>query len=400
APTRWCPGGIASPQYTGSIPRTTSPLQELRFSNWMDEELRGTPAFYPDVLISYYYFRDISLQLPRDGFVFGDSGGFSIRKFGMARSTGPAHQRRVDPVDVLRWQAKLCDVGVILDSPPKAPGGELVRLADGVSAQQGSFNAHTWEYGITTTLKNTKRALPFYEKLRKENNPFRWWGVIQGLTNEQRDIWWKEVGAVYPFTDEGEGWAIRMQPVSFNPVYVAQGLRWLQQHKITHTHFLAAASPLAVATIIVLGERAGLEVTSCDSTAGTIHAINRSVVLPSQDGMGYSEIEEKRGETQGQRFLLEKCPCISCAQLREDQRQYPDLLSGEYNEYWLHRFIFHNLIVFFNIFRTVAVEAKTHPDHLLRTILGPRYGNVLRAFDGRESVQTAEGMPRSLTEWL
>ena len=410
---RWTPAGIASAQNIGKT-RTKNPFQKLPCNNWMDEVLRGTPMYYPHMLISYYYFRNMAVQFPADGFIFGDSGGFSVLRYGMGRPEGvylgnknilkgsgaAAHQRRIDPVDVLHWQSKICTAGVLLDMPPVNLKGERI-----------------WRVACATTLQNTKLAVTLYEKLRRDNTPFRWWGVAHGWTEEHLDNWWGAVSKVYPFTDEGEGWAIRARPTSHDPVAVTRRLRWIQRRKITRAHFLAAASPAAMAAIIVLGPEAGLEFASCDSTVGTAQAKNRTLMLPTADGLGFKQLAET-GDARNARDYLLKCPCGSCEQLRKDADAWPTVVGGKFNEYWTLRFVFHNMLTVFKLVATLEAEAKIDGHALLRAVMDsqpargsarPTRGRVLRAFAGQEpmnqaryskdSAQWETGIPRSILDW-
>lgn len=210
--SRWNPGGIASAQFGGRTPRTNSKLQKLRVPNWMDEELKGTSAYYPDTLISYYYFRQKALRLPKGAYVFGDSGGFSAMRYGMVRQTGAAHQRCLDPVDIVQWQAARCNVGAVLDLPP-------------VDDQEQRI----WHEALKVTLQNTKNALPAYQELREQGSGFRWWGVVHGWTQTDLETWWNRVSAIYPFDGKGEGFAFKARDPSYNPVAVSRCLRFIRR---------------------------------------------------------------------------------------------------------------------------------------------------------------------------
>lgn len=362
--SRWNPGGAASAQYGGRTLRTNSKLQKLRVPNWMDEELKGTHAYYPHSLITYYYFRQKTLQLPKDAYVFGDSGGFSAMRYGMVRQTGAAHQRCLDPVDIVQWQASLCDVGAVLDLPPVDLQGQRM-----------------WEEALSTTLKNIRRALPTYEALQQDTHPFRWWGVVHGWTQENLETWWNRVSAIYPFAGEGEGWVFKARdPLSSNSIAVSRCLRFIRRRVLTRIHFLAAAAPRAVATMLVLGPRAGVEFISSDAESVGKLARNRRIIILTQDGLGYTYLEEFGVEREVRDDLLRRCACVSCEQLREDAERWPDVVGGDYNEYWTHRFAFHNQIAYCQLMSNLEREAKSDADVLLRTVLGSSYGATLRAF--------------------
>ncbi len=376
--TRWNPGGIGSAQYAGPTPRrTNSVLHKLRVPNWMDEELKGTSAYYPHTLITYYYFRDKALRLPKDAYVFGDSGGFSIKRYGMSRRGGAAYQRCVDPVDVLQWQASLCDVGVVLDIPPIDMNGKRI-----------------WEEALSTTLKNIKRALPTYQALRTRDkqHAFRWWGVVHGWTQADLETWWRHVSKIYPFDDEGEGWAFKARDLSSsNPIGVSRCLRFIRRHGLTRIHFLAAAAPGAIVTMLLLGPRAGVQLISSDAESGGNLARNRKIIIRTHDGLGYTYLAERGVGRDVRYYLLQRCHCFSCEQLREDAERWPDVVGGKYNEYWTHRFAFHNQIAYCQLMLNLEREAKSNADDdvLLKAVLGSDYGATLRAFEGAAPLRFA-----------
>ncbi|KKN68888.1 hypothetical protein LCGC14_0446740 [marine sediment metagenome] len=396
--TRWIPGGKASRQFLG---KTTSrnPLQDLSFVNWMDDEVKGTDAYYPHTLITYYYFRDKAIALPKDAYVFGDSGGFSAMRYGMSNSVpfyevggvscsllkgfaGAPHQQKLDPVDVLKWQEALCTVGVVLDIPPVDMEGKRI-----------------WEFALETTLANTKRALPAYLRLRKGDTAFRWWGAVHGWTAKHMERWWSDMARIYPFEDEGEGWAFKARDPSSNAKAVAYCLHFIKQHNMKRAHFLAAVAPQAAATLMVLGPQTSLEFLTSDAQTADIAARNRHVIQTVQDGLATKPLEE-RGDNNVGRMFLRQCDCYSCTQILEDEEKYPDLVSGKYSEYWTHRFVFHNHIMLFRLIARLQHEADTNPDALLHEVLGTDYGPVLRAFDGHPQQDHPEGMERSLLDFI
>jgi len=395
--TKWSPGGSASMQ------RIRSDRTEEALVNWMDERIRGTSAFYPHVLISYYGLRDIPLQLPEDGFILGDSGGFSVTRY---RIEGLDPIAGIDPIDVLRWQARLCRVGVIIDVPPIDLHGN-----------------QKWETGLEGTLQTVRRSVSLYEEMKRENLAprFRWWGVVHGWTDKQRDLWWREVSQIYPFTDEGEGWAIRARPTAHDPISIAWCLRWLGMKGITHTHFFAALGSTSSATIIVLGPRAGLEFATVDSTGMiSTYARNRGIMIPDNNGLSYTTIKEsialpigvdrsRRTYREARDYCLEKCTCFACKDLQEKAKdaQHPiHLGKGEKrwvlgaSLYWNYYFEFHNLLVMKSVVENQKKEAARDPDKMLREILGDKYGQVIRAFEGQEATRTQTGTARSLLDWI
>jgi len=390
--TRWSPGGSASRQ------RLKRKETSLHLLNCMDEELREKGGYYPHALISYYGLRRVALRFPQDAFILGDSGGFSVMRYGMGG---------LDATQVLRWQSQLCTVGVLIDRPPADTQGVPLN----------------WEETLGTTINNTQRALPIYEKLRTKipQLSFRWWGVVHGWRDDQRDTWWKRISEVYPFTDEGEGWAIRARPVAHDPVDIARCIRWLGSKRITRAHFFAALGFQQAATVLVLGQEIGLEVATIDSSGMTsTYARNRGIMIPTANGLRYTTLKEsvesptgvdpdKRTYREARDYLLTHCPCYSCESLRTDAKyaKHPLHLGAdskrwviEASAYWNFRFEFHNILILRDIISKQEQEARTNPDALLREVLGEKYGRVFRAFHGQEPFRAESNESRSLLDYL
>ena len=390
----WAPGGRLSAQYAGTeIRRPKAP----EIGNWMDEGLRGTPTYYPHALVSYYIWRDNPIQFNSEAVVFGDSGGFSVIRHGTARAEGAPHQRRLDPTDIVRWQSEVCTLGVLLDVPP-----------------EDYLKEHIWAQAKAKTVSYTKSGLRMYKQLRTEGTAFRWWGVVHGWNLEQRDVWWQEISDVYPFTEPGEGWAIRLRPRAGDPRGIALGLYWLDQREITRAHFLMAAHPTAMAVMLALGPATRLQFISCDSTSAARVAINRYIWVlndgskdpglinrpADKEAYGWHAIEERGDERNVRQHLLEECGCFSCIQIQKDAEDWTDLVHAtEFNSYWRHRFAFHNYILQFNEIKRLEAAAASNPEGLLRSVLGNSYGAVLKAFDGQEDLGD-RGFPRGLLKGL
>jgi len=389
----WGPGGSASRQ------RLKRRKSSLNLSNCMDEDLRAEGGYYPHALVSYYSFRRIALQFPKDAFILGDSGGFSAMRYGMGG---------LDPTQVLRWQNRLCTVGVLIDMPP----------CDIRGVPRG------WAKALNTTTDSTRRALPLYETFRTKNqNSFRWWGVVHGWTDIQRDIWWNQISAVYPFTDQGEGWAIRARPTAHDPVDIARCIRWLGTKGITCAHFFAALGFQQAATVLVLGQEAGLHTATIDSAGMTsAYARNRGIMVPSVDGLKYTTLKESvdnptnvdldhRTYREARDYLFEQCQCFSCKSLRTDAKDPKHRLHlgadskrwvTKAGSYWTFRFEFHNILILRDIIEKQQHEARTNPDAFLREILGSKlkYRRVLRAFHGQEPLRGETNESPTLLDYL
>jgi len=335
-----------------------------------DPRRAGTPLYRPDVLLSYHYWRmEPTLGDWRDrGYVFGDSGGFSIRTLGASK---------LDPVAVMRWQEQVCSSGCILDMP-----------AD--DKQKG----RVWDKALQTTLANVSCVVPLYEGFRKAGTPFRWWGVLHGAFGAEVEHWHRQVADIYPFTAEGEGWATGPEPRK-DPATVALMLRFLHSKKVKRLHLLGSANPGTMAVLYAFGPEAGFEFISYDAANAVHSGRNRSIYIPTMDGMSWTYLKEKSREEGDvawlmRRYMWDKCECGYCAELRACQ----PTIEGVPDFFWSTYSILHNWLLLFETFeRYLAAVAQQGGDALLRTVLSKAdYRDALRAYHaGVLPTQTPSG---------
>jgi hypothetical protein len=337
---RFCPA--LSPQFRRSCDR-------LKVADCISDTRRGTPAYYPHALLSHYHWRrtPVPPAWREDGFIFGDSGGYSIRTKGAV----------IDPVEALQWQAATCTVGCVVDVPTR-----------------DQYDDPCWDRALRQTAAHTRAALTSYQSLANGGDAFRWWGVLHGQFGGQVAQWWNTIASIYPFSEQGEGWAFRPEP-TITHVTVAHTLGLIRRHRVRRAHFFAATSPKVVATLAVLAEDAGLEFVSFDSASAGIAAANRIMMLRASDGLSWTQLKERsqRGDTHADRwrvreYLWERCSCVSCAELRAASAGIKAVGDG----LWACRLFLHNLLVQVRTFNDYAAEAVSNGHALLRTILGRR----------------------------
>ena len=343
------------------LPTTLRDRWKLRPLNWIDRRVRGMDCYYPNNLLSYHYWSRVRrLQFGDGKFLFGDSGGFSIATQGAF----------IDPLEVILWQLKHCDVGPILDDPPARIAG--VRRLEGDAASD-------WEESIRLTALNTQRALPYYLDALDNGSRFRWWGVVHGENYKQLEQWYGRISDIYPFTEEGEGWAFK----PFHKIFhrgVARCLRFIESHSIRRAHFFRTTALRSVTTLLCLGPEAGLDFVSYDASTPIKHGNNRSLMIPSADSLDWEirkELFRETGETPVRDYMRDECPCSSCQWLREDLEDCPDIED----EYFKFRMIFHNVLTAVKVFDALFEASKQDPQGLLREKLGKDYKATLRSFE-------------------
>lgn len=359
--------------------RFTASKQMIGIDRWWDE----APLHYGHALVSYVHWK-MPLVFPPSSYIFGDSGGFTLRN---------PTKITIDPVDVLRWQVSQCTVGCLLDLPPT---GTKRRI---------------WLKGMEVTLAHTKRALPVYTEFREEQpaHRFRWWGVLHGNSTEEVKQYHKAVSDIYPFTDEGEGWAIRAEPL-VNIYSVARSFRVLKQLGIKRVHFLAATSQKVIAVLLGLGVEAGMELITYDSTTAIKNGFNRNVFVLDEGGITFHLMTEKNDDFHGRNFCLHECPCSVCEHMRlrsmHEEKGKRELYDKKFGGWWSTWLQFHNLETQRRLVEGQAALAKKDPDALLRTMLSSdEYFKVMRTFteEGHEPAAAwpaIQGSARSLLDYM
>lgn len=354
-----------------------------------------TSIYYPYALASFALWRDAELPVRGSDFtLFSDSGGYT-------QVTQPGYS--ASPTDVMRWQIKNSQRGVIFDIPPYRPGSAI---------QFRGSASQWWDESIRLTTQNVRRAFPIYEEYRLRNGgPFRWWGVVQGEERSQMEDWHGKISEVYPFHQEGEGWALAPKP-STDLLSCTRYMRFAHDRGLKNVHLLQVTADRVVALLLSLGEMSGkFDLITYDSASALRCAINRSAII-SDGAWGQLYIKESRtvqvdercvkchkigtecrcpGNENDVHLMMMECSCQSCVWYRE---MYP-LTNSEYP----HSVFLHNHIIMVESFKQMSVLAKQDPDKLLRWATGNAYGDILREWDG-QSQSKSQSRPMSLMDRL
>jgi len=290
----------------------------------MDPRLRGTDAYHPYALASYGAPNWRGAAWEPEDFVFGDSGGYSMA----------TRDVEINPTDVIRWQIKRCEVGAVLDQPPWQDWSQRQAC-------------------LRRTVANVKAAVPIYRRALETGTPFRWWGVVHGRTTVELERWWQAISRVYPFTDDGEGWAFRPHPLN-DPEAIMRVLAFVKAQGIRRAHFFATSGFNAVETLYALAGDVGLVSATFDSTTPLMRGFRYMLVIPTASG--YETVNERFRDTRGadtraRDYMRRECPCHSCALLRDDLRENGTLRTDE--GYWYSRFMFHNVLATLTCFEAL-----------------------------------------------
>lgn len=340
--------------------------------HWLDPEYPD--LYYPYALFSYHFWTNkeairkmASIGMhgegPGDKVVFGDSGGYSVVTKGAV----------IDPEEALKWQLRYCQRGVMLDIPPYSRDSKIQFT--------GSAEGF-WRDSITTAAENVRRALPHYLRAREAGSDFRWWGVIQGETREQMLEWYTVISDIYPFNEEGEGWALAPKPSTDLPA-VVRHLKFAHDHGIRNIHLLQVTSVKVMAVVFALAQmEGGFDLITYDSATAVRCAINRNAVIPDDINLGIWYIKQKGMEGVVQDFMME-CPCQYCVWFRENQHCMD-------NRAYTHYLVAHNHLEMLKSFNRIWEVAHDDPQLLLNWVFGSRPSELLTEWERGEMMRKAQ----------
>jgi hypothetical protein len=285
-------------------------------------------------------------------FVFGDSSGHSVMTKGL----------RLAPEEVLLWQIASVHAGAILDFPP---------FADDVTGHN-----IPWDTALTNTCTNVARALPHYLPCR--DNPdevFRWWGVLQGRTWDEMYEWWQRVAEVYPFVEEGEGWAFNpLGGISLSTIACSMG--FLVKHGLKYVHALGTGGVPQVGVLLALGVLGGFEWVSFDSSNPIQYAANNKLFLPpASTGVA-------TGTAAGPATFpaQQRCTCPACTAYRVE-RETDALPTRGRLTYETFRREQHNVVTVQRAFDAIYAACKDDPEGFLRKTYPAEYGAIMRGYE-------------------
>lgn len=348
----------------------TTEEEGLWAAHWMDSRLPPEMQHF-HLLASYGLWKDKDLPpvWTHRGFVFGDSGGFSVVSAGA----------NVDPERALLWQIRNCHAGVILDIPPYDFGGK---------SQFTGSSADRWHECIKRTIGNVQRALPLYNAYLSEKSGFlppaelfAWYGVVQGEDYSQLEEWYEAVAAVYPFNFNFEGWAMAPKPCNDTPT-VVRFLRLVKEKKIRRVHVLQTAAAGAVAVMVAFAKMAGVESLTHDSASVHINTANRNIFYRrpgTLDGvwLGLNGVHHE-GWPAVFKYTGKYCKCYACQAVQYDWKKGKEIAERDYR----HRLLLHNFLAMRELEKAIHAAVEIDPEKVVREVAKDRTGQLLREFGG------------------
>jgi len=176
-----------------------------------------------------------------NAFVIGDSGGFQVW----------SKKLFITPEEVVDWHVKNCDIGIILDVPPRG-------LSSKVNLSLSELKTYA-----NKTAENAKKMFKYVER---ESINIKYYLVLHGAKKEELDIWWNT--AVEPFLSYASGIAAAPRPPN-SPKQCALMLAYLYNKGIKYVHLLAVSGGRTLVPMIYWENKFKLLTTDSSSFSKT-----------------------------------------------------------------------------------------------------------------------------------
>ena len=248
------------------------------------------------LISAYFGMRDDNYRetmgFPKDHILIGDSGGFQIWSYG--QKGVPVN---IQPLEVLRWQERNCDIGMNLDVPV---------------ARDGNFDQ---------CLKESITNFKIFEKFHNTDMPL--YNVLHGRTTGEVKKWHAAVKD-FPF----DGWANGMKVTNYMQIY---GYLYLREQDALNLdfgmHLFGLASIDSMIAMAMVAKRFDQKITY-DSSSYSMGARDRRF-YHSGSVRYFSEFRRECKKT----LKNIPCDCPVCRDLKmedyysQTQRSTPILLS-------------------------------------------------------------------------
>jgi tRNA-guanine family transglycosylase len=279
---------------------------------------------YNAVLISAYHgmekIKDRS-EIRDDVFFFGDSGGYQVLQNKLGIINDPKISKKLTWEKVIKWQMKVCDIGMTLDTPTPRKWDQIK-------------DSKIFEDRLEESKKNALAMLEYKDKHIEEayNSDFQLFNCIQGGFYEDMERW-NDVTTNY-HDYEYDGFAFANSKMKY---ILPLRLGFAIEHsKGKPFHILGTSSPSQLAMIAYANKYTNTQVYFDSSSAGTGKTLRKFMLFWDFSGNGVTFRENPKYED----FRTLACHCPVCSQLEkpEDlwtQKTTSGTLITLHNLYWM-----------------------------------------------------------------
>lgn len=299
---------------------------------WSDNPLLP----YNAMLVSAYFgmdkIKDRS-EIRDDVLFLGDSGGFQIlqNKLDPTKCTGVSE--KLTPEKVIKWQMKVCDIGMTLDIPtPRA----WIQVDD----------KNLFEDRLKESKKNALTMLEYKDKHIDEayNPDFKLFNCIHGVYLDQMEHWYNETTENQNY--EYDGFSLSTSKVMKYLIALRLGFA-IEYSKGKPFHLLGVSSPSSLTLIAYANKYTDTQIYFDSSSAATGRMLRKYMLFWNLTGNGITLSGDPK---YGNHYTLE-CPCPICTQLERPEdlwelKTTSGILLTLHNLFWIanHTAFINNLV--------------------------------------------------------
>jgi len=236
-------------------------------------------------MISWFYGKDYEnirkqFNVNDDVMIIGDSGGFQIGS--EKEKTGK--EVRFNCFEILKWQEKNCNIGLVMDVPPSGnPGEDLFKLYS----------------------NQTKEYIERFVERRSTTSKLKLYNILHGTNPRHLDIWYKNVNGF-----NLDGWATGPKPSSDCFTQSQAILYLLEKGDVRHIHTLGVSGTSVIPILYYIAKKFEdkIDLITFDSSSYLVGSLYRRYMLQQNNGF-YFFIPEVEGVYIGKPIKLNKLPC-------------------------------------------------------------------------------------------
>lgn len=283
------------------------------------------PLFpYNALLMSAYYGMDKindRSEIRDDVLFFGDSGGYQVLQNKLDNSKYPNISKRLTWENVIKWQMKVCDVGMTLDIPTPRKWDQIK-------------NRKIFEDRLKESKKNALAMLDYKNKHIEEayNPDFKLFNCIQGAFYEDMERWYDVTTNHYDY--EYDGFSLSNSKIKY---ILPLRLGFAIEHsKGKPFHLLGTSSPQSLALTAYANKYTNTQVYFDSSSAATGKTIRKFMLYWDFASNGVTFKENPKYKD----FSTLACFCPICSQLEKPEdlwrlKTTSGTLLTLHNLYWM-----------------------------------------------------------------
>ena len=348
------------------IPVTSTPKENLEYPPddinlgkgkklnwWYENSLLPYNAMLVSAYIGMSNIKNRS-QIRDDVLFFGDSGGYQILKYYLGKLNDPNIFKKLTWEKVIKWQMKVCDIGMTLDHPTSRTWVE-------------TKNKKIFEDRLKQSKKNALAMLDYKDKYIEEayNPDFKLFNCIHGEFYDDMERWYRETTDNYNIEYDGFSLSTSTKMRYILPLR----LGFAMEHSTGKPfHLLGISSPSSLSLMAYANKYIKTQVYFDSKTASLGRMIRKYMNIWDFAGDGFKLYENPKYDD----FSAPPCDCPVCKQLKRPEDLWESgttsgILITLHNLFWMANYaeFISNYVYckdeFVNYIRQIALDPHDDP---------------------------------------